>query len=238
MRDYVLDYLHREVYKFIHTKQRIAMNHTDRRRDHREENQGPNMRLLVISGPLGSGKTTLTVQLAENAIKKNLKAAILVNEIGEVGIDDQFMRRLDLNVWEIVGGCICCTLAGSLQETLLKLETEYAPDIVLLEPSGVADLKVIERIVGAPGSPAAIQQRTVVVVDPLRLEMMMTIITPLITSQVKAAEWAIINKMDVAEPPQLEYAHRIVNELNPRARVFTISSKSKLPVTLVDGLLL
>ena len=85
------------------------------------------MQLLIVSGFLGTGKTTFIIKFVKSALQKGVKIAILVNEVGEIGIDDQLMRRLGLNVWEILGGCICCTLAVNLNETLDKLLQEYKP---------------------------------------------------------------------------------------------------------------
>ena len=97
------------------------------------------MHLIVITGFLGTGKTTFIVKLVTAVMQKGLKVAIVVNEIGQIGIDDQFMKRLGFSVWEVLGGCICCTLAGDLVRTLQELEGNYAPDVVIVEPSGAAD---------------------------------------------------------------------------------------------------
>ena len=72
------------------------------------------MQLLVVTGFLGSGKTSLILSLAA---RPNRHVAILVNEIGEIGIDNQLMRQLDLDVWELFNGCICCTLTADLVST-------------------------------------------------------------------------------------------------------------------------
>ena len=72
------------------------------------------MKLLIVSGFLGSGKTTFIIQATKAVSEKGFKPAIILNEVGETGIDDLFMRRLGLNVWELLGGCICCIIAGSL----------------------------------------------------------------------------------------------------------------------------
>ena len=101
------------------------------------------MHLLTISGFLGSGKTTLIIKLAKAATRKGLRVAILVNEVGEIGIDDQLLRQLDMNVYELLSGCICCSLATDLPGTLQKLAQDFKPDLVLLEPSGVADLEKV-----------------------------------------------------------------------------------------------
>ena len=101
------------------------------------------MNLLLFSGFLGSGKTSLVLRVVQYALDKNIKVAILVNEIGEVGIDNQLMRQLDMNVWELLGGCICCTLSADLVSTLEQLDREYAPELVIIEPSGAADPRSI-----------------------------------------------------------------------------------------------
>ncbi|MCL5952374.1 MAG: cobalamin biosynthesis protein CobW, partial [Chloroflexi bacterium] len=80
------------------------------------------MHLLLFAGFLGSGKTSLIIPLAKAVVKSERRAAIVVNEIGEIGIDNQLMRQLDLNVWELVAGCICCTLSADLVTTLQKLD--------------------------------------------------------------------------------------------------------------------
>ena len=101
------------------------------------------MNIIIVTGFLGSGKTTFLTKLATRATKKGLKVGILVNEIGEIGLDDQFMRRLGLNVWEVLGGCICCTLTADLISTLDTLKNDYDADIVLVEPSGAADPRAV-----------------------------------------------------------------------------------------------
>jgi G3E family GTPase len=80
------------------------------------------MKLLLVTGFLGSGKTSLILALARAARERGRRTAIIVNEIGEIGIDDQLMRRLDLDVWELTNGCICCTLTADLITTLQKLD--------------------------------------------------------------------------------------------------------------------
>ena len=94
------------------------------------------MRLFLFTGFLGSGKTTLIIKAARYAAEQGKKVAVLVNEIGELGIDDQLMKKLGMNVWELLNGCICCTLSADLVSTLHQLSTEYRPDIVMIEPSG------------------------------------------------------------------------------------------------------
>jgi G3E family GTPase len=195
------------------------------------------MQLLIISGFLGAGKTTFIIRLAKEAIAKKLGVAVIVNEVGEIGIDDQLMRQQDLNVWEILGGCICCTLAGDLSITLDKLIEEYKPDLVLLEPSGAADLRTINEIIKDYEDRSILKTCKLTIVDPLRLPMLMEVLTPLITSQIQSAEWILINKEDIASFEDIENARQTVSNLCPEAKIICTSVKRKLDLPILDELL-
>lgn len=186
------------------------------------------MRLLLFSGFLGSGKTTLVIKLAQFAVEHGKKVAILVNEIGEVGIDNQLMRQLDMNVWELLNGCICCTLSADLVDTLQQLDTDYSPDLVIIEPSGAADPRsILQTLPYYKGTPLKSMQ-TVSVLDPLRLEMLFEVMTPLIVSQIQHADVVLVSKCDQAKKEEIEFAHKIANEHNPNAKVMDFSKDSSL----------
>ncbi|MCP8317592.1 MAG: hypothetical protein H3Z51_12160 [archaeon] len=105
------------------------------------------MQFLIISGFFGSGKTTLILELArELVIKRGKKVGIIVNDLGEVGIDDKVMRSYGLNVKEMFGGCICCEIAVNLPTTLKALKEAYNPDVVILEPSVIADGSNVKKV--------------------------------------------------------------------------------------------
>lgn len=191
------------------------------------------MNLLLISGFLGSGKTTLIIPLAKRIVKSGRKVAILVNEIGEIGIDNQLMRQLDLNVWELLAGCICCTLSSDLVTTLQKLDADYAPDLVVVEPSGAADPRnVLSALPYYHGRPLA-SIRTVSVVDPLRLRMLIEVLTPLITSQIQNADVIVISKTDLASPDEIRFAQDTVKSINPSAHIFNVASSESIDPNLL-----
>jgi G3E family GTPase len=191
------------------------------------------MQLLLFTGFLGSGKTTLVIKLAKFAVERGQKVAILVNEIGEVGIDNQLMRQLDLNVWELLNGCICCTLSADLVTTLQKLDADYVPDIVIIEPSGAADPR---SILGAlpyyRGTPFA-GMRTIALLDPLRLEMLYAVMTPLITAQIEHADLVLISKCDQAQPEEVAFARQVAQAHNAAASVLNVGVETSLD-TLVQ----
>ena len=186
------------------------------------------MHLLVITGFLGSGKTTFIVKLVKIAMGKGLKVAIIVNEIGEIGIDDQFMKKLGFNVWEILGGCVCCTLVGDLVQTLQKLQTEYSPDVVIVEPSGAADPRNILSALSLNRIESLKSKRQIALLDPLRMDMLMAVLEPLMISTIKQADLILINKVDAASPEQVEQTRRVAAETNPEGRIMVISAKNDL----------
>ena len=177
------------------------------------------MHLLLFSGFLGSGKTTAIIRLAKIAAGSGRRVALVVNEIGEIGIDNQLMRQLGLNVWELVAGCICCTLAGDLIETLEKLDADYGPDLIIVEASGAADPeRVLAMLPYYHGRPLS-SVHTATLVDPLRLPMLMEVLTPLMTSQIQHADVAIVSKADLATEDEIAFSRKTIGTINPRASV-------------------
>ena len=199
------------------------------------------MHLLLVTGFLGSGKTTLIVPLAKSVVQSKRRVAILVNEIGEIGIDNQLMRQLDLNVWELLAGCICCTLSGDLVTTLQKLDADSTPtfgvpDLVIVEPSGAADPRnVLAALPYYRGRPLA-SVRTVSVLDPLRLPMLIEILAPLITSQIQHADVVIVSKSDIASPGEIAFARQTAQEINPVVKIVCAHAREQIELDLISEL--
>ncbi len=195
------------------------------------------MHLLLFSGFLGSGKTSLVIPLSKAAVESGRRAAIIVNEIGEIGIDNQLMRQLSLNVWELVAGCICCTLSGDLVATLQMLDSDYEPDLVIVEASGAADPRnVLSALPYYRGRPLS-GVRTASVLDPLRLSMLMEVMAPLITSQIQHTDLIIVSKIDLATSDQIDFARRRAREINPTARIVCAAAREHLEAELISELL-
>lgn len=195
------------------------------------------MHLVLVSGFLGSGKTTLILELGRALAARGRKTAIIVNEIGEIGLDDRLMRRQGFNVYEILGGCICCTLAGDLPKTIKQLQDAYAPELMLMEPSGAADpAGVLKTLHGLPSDMVETVKR-ITVLDPLRLEGLWAVLQPLIQSSIENCDIALINKSDAATAEELEFARSLVGLRNPAAKVFTASAKSGLDESVLGELL-
>src|SRR5574337_204530 len=96
------------------------------------------MKIVQIAGYLGSGKTTLILALSKQFAAEGTRVAILVNDVGAVPVDGAVMKEYGLTVKDIGGGCICCQVSGSLLKTLEALARDVRPDIVIIEPTGIA----------------------------------------------------------------------------------------------------
>ncbi|MDD3128152.1 MAG: GTP-binding protein, partial [Candidatus Methanomethylophilaceae archaeon] len=110
------------------------------------------MHVLVVAGMLGAGKTSTIIQLLGPLSAGGRKVAIIENEIGSVGIDGEVLNKNGLQIKELAGGCVCCTLKSGMIDTLKLLQKEVGPDIVVIEPTGIADpeyiLVSIDGVVG------------------------------------------------------------------------------------------
>ena len=98
----------------------------------------------IFSGFLGAGKTTLIKKLIKEAYTGE-QIVLIENEFGEIGIDGGFLQDAGIKITEMNSGCICCSLVGDFSEALKKVEAEYHPDRIVIEPSGVGKLSDVER---------------------------------------------------------------------------------------------
>ena len=98
----------------------------------------PGMKLLIFGGFLGSGKTTIIRKVLEGLVSIGQTAAVIENEIGEIGIDDQVLSDAEVSVTPLFGGCACCQISGSLIRAIERIEFELNPDWLIIELSGLA----------------------------------------------------------------------------------------------------
>jgi len=194
------------------------------------------MKLLIIAGFLGSGKTTLMLQIVKHLSTGSGKIAIIENEIGEIGVDGDYLNLEGLTVQELFGGCICCTLSVGLLETLDDLDRLYHPDLVILESTGVGRPgDIIENV--HKYRPQVQEIQVITLVDANRYGMLLEIMEPLVTGQIKTADIVAVNKIDKVTQPELDQIMESVSTLNPRAKIAPISAEHKRNIeTVLDGL--
>jgi G3E family GTPase len=180
--------------------------------------------LIIVAGFLGVGKTTLLLKIASDLVSlKRMRVAIIENEIGQIGIDNQYLELEGLKVQQLQSGCICCALSSDLITTLDQLQKSYHPDVVILEPSGVANaakiLEVIDR------SPLGISERKVIVlVDATRFRAIMAITFPFVQDSLNVADIVVVNKIDGVDRRATEEITKEVECLTGTAKVLKISA--------------
>lgn len=182
------------------------------------------MNLIIVAGFLGAGKTTLLLKIASDLVSlKRMRVAIIENEIGQIGIDNQYLELEGLKVQQLQSGCICCALSSDLITTLDQLQKSYHPDVVILEPSGVANaakiLEVIDR------SPLGISERKVIVlVDATRFRAIMAITFPFVQDSLNVADIVVVNKIDGVDRRATEEITKEVECLTGTAKVLKVSA--------------
>jgi G3E family GTPase len=142
-------------------------------------------KVVAVYGFLGSGKTTLMLNLAKKAAAANRKSAVLINEAGDVPVDGKLFTANGLTVREIFGGCICCSLVGNFIETLKVMLSVPKLDYISVEPSGMADARQlfhsIQKHLEVPIS-------RIMLLDGPRLPLLLKAAGGILTRQFEAAE--------------------------------------------------
>jgi len=181
--------------------------------------------VLCIAGFLGSGKTTVLLEVARAFVEDGSSLAVIENEIGEVGIDGGYVREQGLPVRELFGGCICCTLQAGLVETLRAVRDTYDPDWVVIEPTGLAAPSDILGLV-VDHVPDLDTVRVLTVVDAARWPMLLEVVEPLVTAQLESADVVAINKMDAVHEEELASVLASVRALAGDAVVLIVSAQT------------
>ena len=181
------------------------------------------MQILIISGFLGSGKTSILMPFVRRLNALGKRVAIVENEIGEKGVDDVYLKEKGFYVKEIYHGCICCSLRTNLINCLLELEKEYKPEVVVMEPTGVADPQLLlSSLSEYPGNLDA--KVMVSVVDAERFEDIIDLKTAIALDGIKSADLIALNKVDLISPEHLEKLHSRIQGINPETTIKNVSA--------------
>lgn len=181
------------------------------------------VKIDIISGFLGAGKTTLIKKLLQDAFKGQ-QVVLIENEFGEIGIDGGFLKDAGIEIKEMNSGCICCSLVGDFGTALKEVVEKYHPDRIVIEPSGVGKLSdVIHAVENLNLDDEVKLNSAVTVVDVLKCKMYLKNFGEFFKNQVEAAGTIILSRTDMkkATPEKIEAAIALIRELNPDATVIT-----------------
>ena len=188
----------------------------------------------IISGFLGAGKTTFIKKLLEEAIAGE-KVVLIENEFGEIGIDGGFLQDSGIEIREMNSGCICCSLVGDFGRSLNEVLTKYAPDRVIIEPSGVGKLSdVMKAVCDVAGEIDVTLNGSVTVVDAQKCKMYMKNFGEFFNNQIESAGTIVLSRTDVADADKVAQCVELLREKNPKAAIVTTPIKTLTGAQLLE----
>lgn len=178
--------------------------------------------VTILTGFLGAGKTTLLNYI----LKQNhgYKFAVIINEVGKIGIDGALVEKTDDDVLELSNGCLCCTVRKDLVKGVQSLVKKGGFDYLLIETTGIADPgPVAQTFLNIPALQQFVRMDSIItVVDAEQIEKQMKE-TETAREQVAMADFLLLNKTDLVSPEQLDQLEIKIRELNPHATIFRTS---------------
>ena len=176
----------------------------------------------VISGFLGAGKTTLIKKLLEEAIQGE-KVVLIENEFGEIGIDGGFLKDAGIEISEMNSGCICCSLVGDFGAALHKVQEQFHPDRILIEPSGVGKLSDVTKAVVdvAESEPEMVLGSAITVADATKCKSYMKNFGEFYNNQVENAGTIVLSRTQKLTEEKLSEAVELLRGKNPGATIIT-----------------
>lgn len=176
------------------------------------------LKIDIISGFLGAGKTTLIKKLLSSALKGQ-KIVLIENEFGDIGIDGGFLKEAGVQINEMNSGCICCSLVGDFKKALNKVYADYAPDRIVIEPSGVGKLSDVLQAVLSAQLPDSVISSLTAVVDAKKCKMYMKNFGEFYKNQIEQAKCIVLSHTTDISADKLDYCLDTVRSLNPEATV-------------------
>ena len=175
----------------------------------------------IISGFLGAGKTTLIKKLIQDVFAGQ-KIVLIENEFGEIGIDGGFLKDAGINITEMNSGCICCSLVGDFGKALKEVTEKFAPDRIIIEPSGVGKLSDVRKAVeDAADEAGLVLNALTTVADASKIKMYMKNFGEFYNNQIESAATIILSRTQkLSEEKQLQAAE-MIREKNPKAVIVT-----------------
>ncbi|MCD8027204.1 MAG: GTP-binding protein [Erysipelotrichaceae bacterium] len=174
----------------------------------------------IISGFLGAGKTTLIKKLIKESLGQE-QVVLIENEFGEIGIDGAFLQDACIEITEMNSGCICCSLVGDFAEALKKVVSEYHPDRIMIEPSGVGKLSDVIKAVEEVNDDELVLNSFVTIIDAKKCRVYHKNFGEFFNNQIAYASSAILSRTQDVDSDKLQDAINIVKELNTTANIIT-----------------
>lgn len=173
----------------------------------------------IISGFLGAGKTTLIKKLLREALQDQ-KTVLIENEFGEIGVDGGFLQEAGVEIREMNSGCICCSLSGDFKTALQEVLNTYKPDRVIIEPSGVGKLSDVIQAVESVETDICVNSK-VTVVDVNKCKLYLKNFGEFFLNQVEAADTILLSRTANASNEKVQQAVALLRVHNSHATIVT-----------------
>ncbi|MBR3807987.1 MAG: GTP-binding protein, partial [Lachnospiraceae bacterium] len=175
----------------------------------------------IFSGFLGAGKTTLIKKLLKEVLN-NTKTVLIENEFGEIGIDGGFLKEAGIEIKEMNSGCICCSLVGDFGTSLKEVIETYAPDRILIEPSGVGKLSDVMKAVEGVKTDVPVQLNSAVaIVDAKKCKMYMKNFGEFFINQIEHAGTIVLSRTDSLSEERIAQCVQLIRQHNEKATIIT-----------------
>lgn len=174
--------------------------------------------VTILTGFLGAGKTTLLNYILKQ--QHGYKFAVIINEIGKIGVDGALVEKTEDDILELSNGCVCCSIRKDLAMGVQKLIKRGGFDYLLIETTGAADPQpVAQTFLNIPQLQQLVMLDSIVtVVDAEQVEKQMKA-QETAREQIAMADFLLLNKTDLVDEAQLQKVEGIIRELNPHCRV-------------------
>lgn len=175
----------------------------------------------IVSGFLGAGKTTLIKKLLKEALGGE-QVVLIENEFGEIGIDGGFLKDAGIEIKEMNSGCICCSLVGDFGASLKEVLATYAPERIIIEPSGVGKLSDVMAAVKDATDAAAVELNSAVaVVDAKKAKMYLKNFGEFFANQIEHAGTVVLSRTDALTEEKIAEVTALVRAQNEKATIIT-----------------
>ena len=179
------------------------------------------VKIDVVSGFLGAGKTTFIRKLISEALKGE-KIVLIENEFGEISIDGGFLKDSGIEIREMSQGCICCSLVGDFEKSLKEVIERFEADRIIIEPSGVGKLSdVMKAVTETSASLDVSLNSAVTIVDAKKCRMYMKNFGEFFINQIQYAGTIVLTRTDIVDDHGVEEAVRLISGINDRAEIIT-----------------
>lgn len=192
------------------------------------------MDLIIVSGMLGVGKTSVILKLAGPLAEGGRRIVIIENDFGALGVDSEIVRRNGMEVRELKGGCICCTLKAGLIDDLRSLQVNFSPDIAIIEPTGIADPEFIINSVKDVSGLRIDSVTTLIVIDAERFLKMKKMFERPLKNQLKVADVVLLNKVDAVSAKDLKEIEQCIRAFSYEGKIKRIQADKGIGLENVE----